>query len=115
MAGTFNQSLQCTQDVFIGFQAPLPPVRGDEVLKGKSIEGPLRTPTRLDGIVNIFRSWAGTMRIVTGTTSILLIEDSLVLFEALCVGVVDVLGEGHKSRRSRSIGSRHFMWRMGRW
>ena len=26
MAGTFNQSLQCTQDVFIGFQAPLPPV-----------------------------------------------------------------------------------------
>ena len=27
MAGTFNQSLQCTQDVFVGFQAPLPPVR----------------------------------------------------------------------------------------
>ena len=26
MAGTFNQSLQCTQDVFVGFQAPLPPV-----------------------------------------------------------------------------------------
>ena len=26
MAGTFNQSLQCTQDVFIGFQAPSPPV-----------------------------------------------------------------------------------------
>ena len=24
--GTFNQSLQCTQDVFIGFQAPSPPV-----------------------------------------------------------------------------------------
>ena len=29
MAGTFNQSLQCTQDVFIGFQAPLPPVLGN--------------------------------------------------------------------------------------
>ena len=29
MAGTFNQSLQCTQDVFVGFQAPLPPVSGD--------------------------------------------------------------------------------------
>ena len=26
MVGTFNQSLQCTQDVFVGFQAPLPPV-----------------------------------------------------------------------------------------
>ena len=26
--GTFNQSLQCTQDVFIGFQAPSPPVMG---------------------------------------------------------------------------------------
>ena len=26
VAGTFNQSLQCTQDVFVGFQAPLPPV-----------------------------------------------------------------------------------------
>ena len=24
--GTFNQSLQCTQDVFVGFQAPSPPV-----------------------------------------------------------------------------------------
>ena len=26
MAGTFNQSLQCTQDVFVGFQVPSPPV-----------------------------------------------------------------------------------------
>ena len=31
MAGTFNQSLQCTQDVFVGFQTPLPPV-ADETL-----------------------------------------------------------------------------------
>ena len=28
MAGTFNQSLQCTQDVFVDFQAPSPPVAG---------------------------------------------------------------------------------------
>ena len=33
MAGTFNQSLQCTQDVFIGFQAPSPPVFDDWTLK----------------------------------------------------------------------------------
>ena len=26
MTGTFNQSLQCTQDVFVDFQAPSPPV-----------------------------------------------------------------------------------------
>ena len=31
MAGTFNQSLQCTQDVFIGFQAPSPPVMWNDV------------------------------------------------------------------------------------
>ena len=31
MAGTFNQSLQCTQDVFVGFQAPSPPVSEDTV------------------------------------------------------------------------------------
>ena len=30
MAGTFNQSLQCTQDVFVGFQAPSPPVTGGQ-------------------------------------------------------------------------------------
>ena len=29
MAGTLNQSLQCTQDVFVGFQAPSPPVKGE--------------------------------------------------------------------------------------
>ena len=85
---------------------------GDEVLKGETVEGPLRTSTRLDGIVDIFHRQVGTMRIVTGTVSCLLVEDSLVLFEALRIGEVDVLGKGHESRR-RSVGSRHFEWRMG--
>ena len=31
--GTFNQSLQCTQDVFVGFQAPLPPVSEANAIK----------------------------------------------------------------------------------
>ena len=35
MAGTFNQSLQCTQDVFVGFQAPSPPVRGGGEKRGE--------------------------------------------------------------------------------
>ena len=39
MAGTFNQSLQCTQDVFVGFQAPSPPVRAKMVeLEQKTME-----------------------------------------------------------------------------
>ena len=49
-----------------------------------------------------------------GSMGILLVEDGLVLFEALCLGVVNILGKGDKSGR-RSIGVRHFMWRMGWW
>ena len=47
-----------------------------------------------------------------GSMGILLVEDGLVLFEALCLGVVNILGKGDKSG-GRSIGVRHFMWRMG--
>ena len=32
MVGTFNQSLQCTQDVFVGSQAPSPPVSSDALV-----------------------------------------------------------------------------------
>ena len=51
-----------------------------------------------------------------GAVGVLLVEDGLVLFEALRLGVVNVLGEGHESRgRRRNVGGRHFMWRMGQW
>ena len=71
------------------------------------------TPTRLDGIVDIFHHQVSTTRIVPSAASVLLVEDGLVLFKALCIGVVNILGKGHKRRRS--VGNRHFMWKMGRW
>ena len=37
----------------------------------------------------------------------------LELLEALCASIVDVLGIGNKLGRRRSVGSRHFEWRMG--
>ena len=86
---------------------------GDEILKRKSVEGPLRTTRALDDIVDLFHCWVSTMRIVLGIAGILLVEDGLVLFETLCLGVVDVPGKGNKSRRRRSVGKRHFVWRMG--
>ena len=48
------------------------------------------------------------MRIIPGALGILLVVDGLELFEALCPGIVDVLGKGDKRRRSRIKGNRHF-------
>ena len=49
------------------------------------------------------------MRIVPGTSSILLVVNHFKLLEALHLGVVNVLGKGDERRgRSRSKGSRHF-------
>ena len=39
----------------------------------------------------------------------------LELLKALSASIVDVLGIGDKLRRRRSIGSRHFVWRIGWW
>ena len=88
--------------------------QSDEVLQGKSIEGPLGAPGTLDGIIHVFGCWIGPLWIVTSSSSILLVENGLVLFKALHLGVVKVLGEGNESRRRR-IGGRHFVWRMGQW
>ena len=91
--------------------------QSDEVLKRVCVEGPLRTAGRLDGVVNIFSHQVGPTRIVMGGEGILLVEDGVVLFKALHLGVINILGEGNKSRgrRRRSIGGRHFMQRMGQW
>ena len=48
VAGTFNQSLQCTQDVFVGFQAPSPPV------PGPGPDSKLKIPEFLIGKHNIY-------------------------------------------------------------
>ena len=59
MAGTFNQSLQCTQDVFIGFQAPLPPVTvlqqyGMQNAKSAATPLPARYCHRYDILVRLW-------------------------------------------------------------
>ena len=67
------------------------------------------------GIVDVFHHQVSPLQIVASSLGVLLVEDGLVLFEPLCLGVVDILGKGNESRRRRSVGSRHFVWRMGWW
>ena len=50
-----------------------------------------------------------------GGPSILDVVLCLELLEALCPSVVDILGVGDELRRRRSVGGRHFMWKMGQW
>ena len=87
--------------------------RLNEVLKGKAIKGPFGTAWTFGCLVHIFGSRASPSQIVASSTSILVIIRSLKLLEALHLGVIDILGEGDKSGRRRSIGSRHFKWRTG--
>ena len=54
-----------------------------------------------------------TVRIITGGPSILDVESTLELLEALHLSIVNVLGIGDELRRRRSVGSRHFKWRTG--
>ena len=51
MAGTFNQSLQCTQDVFVGFQAPSPPVSGTPQVRHGAKPSLGRTGSLIDFVV----------------------------------------------------------------
>ena len=90
--------------------------RGDEVVQGERIEGSKGTSWTLDGLINYFGRWVGPIWIITGGPGILDVVPCLELLEALCMGIVDVLGVGNElRRRNRSVGSRHFEWRTGRW
>ena len=54
------------------------------------------------------------MWIIVGNMGILAVEPGFEPLEALCLGVSDILGVGDElGRRGRSVGSRHFEWRMG--
>ena len=89
---------------------------GDEVIQGQPIKGPLRTPQTLCSLEDGFGCWISPMRIVASNPRILDIVGGFEPLEALCPGIVDILGKGDESRRRRrSVGSRHFMWRMGWW
>ena len=87
MAGTFNQSLQCTQDVFVSFQAPSPPV-----LAGKWWVPSTRA-------YNVLKMFSLVSRPLCPQCEPL---------EALRPSIVDILGIGDELRRRRSVGSRHF-------
>ena len=82
--------------------------RGDKVDKGETIKGPQRTPWTLHSLVDGLSCWVGPPWIIMGGTGILDIVRGLEPLEALHLGVVDILGKGDKSRRRRSVGSRHF-------
>ena len=51
-----------------------------------------------------------------GRPSVLDVVPCLELLETLHMGIVNILGVGDELRRRRRIvGSRHFVWRTGRW
>ena len=82
--------------------------RGDEVDKGKTVKSPKSTPQTLHSLVDSFSRQIGPPWIITGGTGILDIVAGFEPLEALCLGVVNILGVGDELRRRRSVGSRHF-------
>ena len=81
---------------------------GDEVVQRQTVEGPLRTPQTLRSLEDMFGCWIGPMRIIASNPRVLDIVRGFEPLEALHPGVVNILGEGDKSRRRRNIGSRNF-------
>ena len=53
------------------------------------------------------------MRIVASDAGILDVVVASEPLKALCLSIVNILGVGDELRRRRSVGSRHFEWRMG--
>ena len=88
----------------------------NKVVQWKRVEGPESTPQTLHGLIDRLSQRIYAVRIVVSGPGVLDVVSPLELLEALCTSVVDVLGVGDElGRRSRSIGSRHFEWRMGWW
>ena len=87
----------------------------NKVVKGKRVQGTERTPQTLNGLIDHLGQRIDPVGIVTGGPSVLDIVPCLELLETLHTGIVNVLGVGDKLGRRRSVGSRHFEWRMGLW
>ena len=88
--------------------------RGDEVVQGQPIEGLLRATRSLRSLVDVFGCWISPARIIVSNPRVLDVVGGFEPLEALRPSIVDVLGKRDKSRRRRgSIGSRHFVWRLG--
>ena len=90
--------------------------RRNEVVQQQTIEGTESTPRTLDSLIDCLSRQIRSPWIISGDPSVLDIVATLESLEALCLSIVDILGVGDKlRRRRRSIGSRHFKWRTGRW
>ena len=88
--------------------------RRDEVVQQQRIQGAEHTPQTLNGLVDRLGRRIGHVGIVMSSLSVLDVVSRLELFEAISASIVNVLGIGNElGRRGRSVGSRHFEWRMG--
>ena len=87
----------------------------DKVVQGERIEGLESTPWTLDSLINGFSRRIDHVRIIACGPGVLDIESRLELLKPFGASIVDILGVGDELRRRRSVGGRHFKWRMGGW
>ena len=88
----------------------------DEVVQQQRVEGPGSTPRTLHSLIDGFGRGIDPVGIVASDTGILDIVPRLELLEPFGASIVHILGVGNElGRRGRSVGGRHFKWRMGRW
>ena len=84
-----------------------------KVLEGQALELPLRTPQVLDMIVDDLGHGIWCIGIVMSHMVFVLVIDLLEVLKPFCFGMVGIGSKGDESGRRRSVGIRHFMWRMG--
>ena len=83
--------------------------RRDEIVQREGVERTKGAPWTLNGLIDHLGRRIGCVWIITSGPGVLDVVLRLELLEALCTGIVDVLGVRNKlGRRRRSIGSRHF-------
>ena len=88
--------------------------RGNEVVQRQRVEGTESATRTFNGLVDSFGRGIDTVGIVASCPHVLDVVPRLELLEALGMSIVDLLSVGDKlGRRGRSVGSRHFVWRMG--
>ena len=86
----------------------------NEVVQGESIKSMESTPQTLNSLIDCLSRRVNPVRIVSSGPSVLDVVLRLKVLEALHTGIVDILGVGDELGRRRSVGGRHFEWRMGR-
>ena len=88
----------------------------DEVVQRQSVEGLESTTRTLDHLVDRFSRRIHAVGIIASGPRIFDVVPHLETLEALYPSIVDILGVGNElGRRRGSVGSRHFVWRTGRW